>query len=176
MERTSYENFDQYGPRIISGQPRSTYSIVEATSEKWRVESSQAGSCNGTSRNLNHATCVSRDDSGVESGIRNKKPRFTNSGITEDSPDPFLFHDDDSEPSDWESRSGSMNKSLSRDGRAIMEGYTDRSDFVSLSQQESNNVEYHHSQETSCSSVGDEDKSNLLADCLLTAIKVFEYY
>ncbi|XP_057797430.1 wings apart-like protein 2 [Salvia miltiorrhiza] len=170
-------SFISYGSSHSGGHSsmeRTSYSSVEAnqvSSQKWRVESSQAGSCNETSRNLNHAH-VSIDDSGVESGTRNRKPRFTNSGITVDSPDPFVFHNDDSEPSKWESRSGSMDKSLSRDGRATVLGYTDTSDFVSVSQQESNNVEYHHSQETSCSSVGDEDKSNLLADCLLTAIKV----
>ncbi|KAL1562705.1 wings apart-like protein 2 [Salvia divinorum] len=161
MECTSHESFDQCDSRMISDQPRSTYLSVEATrasSQKWRVESSQAGSSNGTSCKLNHATHVNRADSGVESSTQNRKPRFTNYGIA----DPFLFHKDDSEPSKWESRDGSV----------VMVGHTDTSDFVSESQQESNNVEYHHSQETSCSSVGDEDKSNLLAECLLTAIKV----
>ncbi|XP_042066309.1 wings apart-like protein 2 isoform X1 [Salvia splendens] len=160
MERTSHESFDQCDPRMMSGQPRSTYSSVEATqasSQKWRAKSSQAGSSNGTSCNLNHATHVSRADSGVESCTRNRKPRFANSGIA----DPFIFHNNNSEPSKWESR----------DGSAVMIGHTDTSDFVSVSQQESNNVEYLHSQETSCSSVGDEVKSNLLAECLLTAIK-----
>lgn len=178
MEEASYESFDQCDPHMISGEPRSTYSSVESThtsSQKWRVESSQAVSRNGTSRSLKYATHVSRDDLGVESGTRNRKTRFSNSGITEDSPDPFAFYNDDSEPSRWESRSGRMNKSLSRDGRATMIGSTDTSDFVSVTLQESNNVEYRHSQETSCSSTGDEDKSNLLAECLLTAIKVFKY-
>ncbi|KAL1567356.1 wings apart-like protein 2 isoform X1 [Salvia divinorum] len=175
MERASFESFDQCDPHMISGDPRSTYSSVEATqmtSQKWRVESSQAGSRNGTSRSLNYATHVSRDDLGVESSTGNRKTRFSNSGITDDSPDPFAFHNDDSEPSKWESRSESMNKFLSRDGRATMIGSTDTSDFVSVTQQESNNVEYRHSQEISCTSIGDEDKSNLLAECLLTAIKV----
>ncbi|XP_042042055.1 wings apart-like protein 2 isoform X1 [Salvia splendens] len=175
MEGASYESFDQCDPRMISGEPRSTYSSVESShtsSLKRRVESSQAVSRSGTSRSLKYATHVSKDDSGVESGTRNRKTRFSNSGVTEDSPDPFAFHNDDSEPSRWESRSGSMNKSLSRDGRATTIGSTDTSDFVSVTQQESNNVEYRHSQETSCSSIGDDDKSNLLAECLLTAIKV----
>ncbi|KAG6423673.1 hypothetical protein SASPL_114075 [Salvia splendens] len=161
MESTSHDSFDQCDPRMISGQPRSTYSSVEATqasSQKWRVKSSQAGSSNGTSCNSNHATHVSRADSGVESSTRNRKPRFANSGIA----DPSVFHNNDSEPSKWESR----------DVSAVMIGHTDTSDFVSVSRQKSNNVEYHYSQETSCSSVGDEDKSNLLAECLLTAIKL----
>ncbi|GFZ03080.1 WAPL (Wings apart-like protein regulation of heterochromatin) protein [Actinidia rufa] len=42
---------------------------------------------------------------------------------------------------------------------------------LTLSQQESTNWENHHS-DASCSSAHDEEKSNLLADCLLTAIKV----
>ncbi|KAH6763968.1 hypothetical protein C2S51_015217 [Perilla frutescens var. frutescens] len=177
MERTSYESLNQCDPCLISGQPRSSHSSVEATQvslQKWRFDSSQAGLCSGTSCSSNNTTHVNRDDSGVEFGTRNGKLMFTNSGITEDSSDPFGFDEDDFEASKWKSLSGtrSINKYLSLDGSAAVSGYTDTSNFVPLSQQESNNVEYDHSQETSCSSAVDEDMSNLLADCLLTAIKV----
>lgn len=177
-EQTSYESFNNRDPCLISGQPGSSYSRVEATHvslQKRRVESSRAGLSSGTSCSSNNITHVSRDDSGVECGTGNGKLWFTNSGITEDSLDPFVFQEDDFELSKWELLSGSNTKS-SLDGGAAVDGYIDTSNFVPASQQESNNVEYHQSQETSCSSTVDEDKSNLLADCLLTAVKVFAYF
>lgn len=161
MERTSHKSFNQCDPCLISGQPRD--------------ESSQAELCSGTSCNSNSITHVSRDDSEMEFGIGKRQLTCTNFGFTKDSSDPFAFHEDDFEPSKWEFLSGSTNKFLSLDGRASVSGYKDGSNSVPVSQQESNNVEYHHFQETSCSSAVDEDKSNLLADCLLTAVKVLAY-
>lgn len=177
-EQTSFESFNNRDPCLISGQPGSSYSRVEATRvslQKRRVEFSRAGFSSGISCSSNNVTHVSRDDSGVECGTGNEKLRFTNSGITENSLDPFMFQEDDFELPPWELLSGSNTKS-SLDGRAVVDGYIDSSNFAPASQQESNNVEYHQSQETSCSSTVDEDKSNLLADCLLTAVKVFAYF
>lgn len=156
----------------------SPYLSVEAnrvSSQKWGVESSQARLCSGTSSTSDYVTHASRDESRVEADTGKGKLALTNSGITEYSLDPFVFDEGDSVPSKWESQYGSI-KPLSRDGRPPVVRLSDTSDYIPASHQEPNNVEYHHSQETSSSSsVVDEDKSNLLADCLLTAVKVFEY-
>ncbi|KAL0310664.1 UNVERIFIED_CONTAM: hypothetical protein Sangu_2361100 [Sesamum angustifolium] len=152
MEWNSQESSDQWDQCLSPGQQGSFRSSLEHTQVsadplllKLRVESSQAGSCSGTSWNSNTM---------VHWGS-------------------FAFDEDDFEPSKWDLLSGNGKKSLSQDSSAKVCGYKDGSHFVPLSsQQESNNIEYHHSQETSCDSVVDEDSSNLLADCLLTAVKV----
>ncbi|KAG8365477.1 hypothetical protein BUALT_Bualt18G0108800 [Buddleja alternifolia] len=129
---------------------------------KLRVESSATGSCSGTSCN-----------SEMEFGIGKRRLIGTNSGTTGDSQDPFAFHEDEGAPSKWDLLSGGVKKPFSQDSRVTVGGYKDLNDSLPVSsQQESNNLEYRHSQETSCSTAVDEDKSELLADCLLTAVKV----
>ncbi|KAI3466652.1 hypothetical protein Pfo_023315 [Paulownia fortunei] len=180
MEWTSQKSFNQCDQFLISGQPGSFKSSLEPTHVsadplflKLRVESSQAGLCSGTSWNSNSVAHISSDDLETEFDFGKRQLMCTNIEITEDNRDPFAFHEDDFEPSKWDLLSGSGKKSLSQDGRASVSGYKDGNHSVAVSsQQESNNIEYRHSQETSCSSAVDEDKSNLLADCLLTAVKV----
>ncbi|GFP97390.1 hypothetical protein PHJA_001883100 [Phtheirospermum japonicum] len=143
MELTSQESFAQYDLGIKpSAGP--TEGSADALLLKLRAESSQSGLCSGTSRN------------------------------SKNSEDPFAFGDDGFEPSKWDFLSGSSNKSLSQDSRAAGSQYRYENQSVPLSsQQESNDVEYRHTQgAASCSSAVDGDKLNLLADCLLTAVKV----
>ncbi|KAK6154710.1 hypothetical protein DH2020_008958 [Rehmannia glutinosa] len=159
LELTSQESFNQYDHCKSSVEP--TELFADPLLLKLRVESSQAGLCSGTSRNSDSVAHISSNNSETEFGIG------------KDSQDPFAFHDDEFEPSKWDLLSGSANKSSSQDSRATVSGYRNGSHSVPvLSQQESNNMEYRHSQEASCSSAVDEDTSNLLADCLLTAVKV----
>ncbi|KAL0407351.1 UNVERIFIED_CONTAM: hypothetical protein Slati_4049000 [Sesamum latifolium] len=179
MEWTSQESSDQWDQCLSLGQQGSFRSSLEPTQVstdplllKLRVESSQAGSCSGTSWNSNSMALINNGYSEMEFGT-GKRPVICTDTKMKDSGDPFAFDEDDFEPSKWDLLSGNGKKSLSQDSSAKVFGYKDGSHCVPLSsQQESNNMEYHHSQETSCSSAVDEDSSNLLADCLLTAVKV----
>lgn len=169
---------------LISGQPGSSGSSLDPTRVsadplflKLRVESSQAGLCSGTSRNLKNVVHIRSDDSETEFGIEKRQHIPINTGITADSSDPFAFQEDDFEPSKWDLLSGSGKKSLSQDSKGTVSGYENGNHALLIaSQQESSNKESCHSQATSCSSAVDEDKSNLLADCLLTAVKVVAYF
>ncbi|KAK4493160.1 hypothetical protein RD792_017985 [Penstemon davidsonii] len=139
---------------------------------KMRVESSAAGSCSGASRNSDYVIHISSDNSELDFS-KERQPISTNIEVTEYSQDPFAFDEDDFEPSKWELLSGIVKKSPSQDNRATLNEYKyDNHPVLGLSQQESSNLENHHSQEASCSSNVDEEKSNLLADSLLTAVKV----
>ncbi|GER48173.1 WAPL (Wings apart-like protein regulation ofheterochromatin) protein [Striga asiatica] len=150
---TSQESFTQLDGIRSSAGP--TQSSAEALLLKLRAESSQAGMCSGTSRESDKMVRTSG-----------------NSGM--DGQDPFMFDEDDCEPSKWDVMSGSSNKPLSQDSRHIGNRFgLENHPVLVASQQESNDVVgYRHSEEASCSSAADEDKSNLLADCLLTAVKV----
>ncbi|XP_011086103.1 uncharacterized protein LOC105167921 [Sesamum indicum] len=180
MEWTSHESSDQWDQCLSPGQQGSFRSSLEPTQVsadplllKLRVESSQAGSCSGTSWNSNSMVNINNDYSEMDFSTGKRPVICTDTKMKEDSGDPFAFDEDDFEPSKWDLLSGNGKKSLSQDSSAKVCGYKDGNHYVPLSsQQESNNIEYHHSQETSCSSAVDEDSSNLLADCLLTAVKV----
>ncbi|PIN07643.1 hypothetical protein CDL12_19788 [Handroanthus impetiginosus] len=163
MEWSSQKSFNQCDQCLISGQPGS----LSADSQllKLRVESSQAGSCSGTSWNINNY------GSEMEFGVGKRQLTSTKVGSTEDTGDPFAFDDDDFEPSKWDLLSGSVKKPLSQDSRATVSGYKDASHSIPVSSQQESNNTYRHSQETSCSSAVGEDVSSLLADCLLTAVK-----
>ncbi|KAL3624910.1 hypothetical protein CASFOL_031578 [Castilleja foliolosa] len=143
MELTSQESFAQCDLGI-KPSVGPTQGSVDELLLKLRAESSHSGLCSGASRNSDH------------------------------SEDPFVFGDDEFEPSKWDLLPGSSNTSLSQDSGAAGSQYRYESQSVPLSsQQESNDVECRHTQGTaSCSSAVDEDKPNLLADCLLTAVKV----
>ncbi|KAL6544792.1 hypothetical protein OROMI_023654 [Orobanche minor] len=156
MELTSQESFTQKDQRqIIKPRVGPAQVSADALLLRLKVESSQEGFCSGTSRSSDIVAPITiSDDSEM---------------------DPFAFDEADIEPSKWDVLSGSSTKSLSHDSsRAGGSRYVYENHSVLLSsQQESNDVDYHsYSQEASCSSVVDEDKSNLLADCLLTAVKV----
>ncbi|CAA0837163.1 WAPL (Wings apart-like protein regulation of heterochromatin) protein [Striga hermonthica] len=150
---TSQESFTQLDGIRSSAGP--TQCSADALLLKLRAESSKSGMCGGTSRESDRMVRTSG-----------------NSGI--DGQDPFMFDEDDCEPSKWDVMSGSSNKPLSQGNRQSGSRFGFESHPVLVaSQQESNDVGYRHSQEASCSSaVDDDNKSNLLADCLLTAVKV----
>ncbi|KAK4421246.1 hypothetical protein Salat_2075100 [Sesamum alatum] len=144
MEWTSHESSDQWEQCLSPGQQGSLRSSLEPNQMsadplllKLRVESSQAGSCSGTSWNSNMAH-ISNDYSEMEFGTGKRPLLCTNTKMKEDTGDPFAFDEDDFEPSKWDLLSGNGKKSLSQDSSAKI----------------------------------DEDSSNLLADCLLTAVKV----
>ncbi|XP_075502989.1 wings apart-like protein 2 isoform X1 [Primulina tabacum] len=183
MEWTvSQKSFNASQPNqfLISGQPESFKSYLEPTQVssdplllKMRVESSNAGSCSGSFGNSNTVPSVRCFDSEMEFGGGKTQLMGTNIGAMNDSQDPFAFDDDDFEPSKWDLLSGRLIKPHSQESRPTMRPFKDgsRSLLVS-SQQESSNTENRHNQKASCSSAVYEEQSILLADCLLTAVKV----
>ncbi|KAL8045869.1 hypothetical protein ABFS82_08G144000 [Erythranthe guttata] len=141
---------------------------------KQRVESSQAGLCSGTSWNSNNAThIISSDDSDTEFGGAKRQLMCANTGVMEyGGGDPFAFDEDDFEPSKWELLSVNGKKPLSQDSRGYNKYDKNPSPTPPVSSQQESNNDCFRSQEASCSLSVDEDKSNLLSDCLLTAVKV----
>ncbi|KAH6790562.1 WAPL apart-like protein regulation of protein [Perilla frutescens var. frutescens] len=141
---------------------------------KMRVESSSAVSCSGTSGNSVSVVLISSNSSESDVGFSKKLLTNTNLGV-EDSQDPFAFDEDHFEPSKWDllSGTGRMQRSLAQDNWGIArENENFHHSALMFSQQESRNMEIPHSEDASCSSAGDEEMSNLLGDCLLTAVKV----
>lgn len=89
--------------------------------------------------------------------------------------DPFAFDDGVGElMSKWDLMSGKKNSSQSQKSSSVFEeDEYGCKDIVLLSQQESSNTERHDSPpQASCSHVIDDEKLNLLADCLLASVKV----
>lgn len=89
--------------------------------------------------------------------------------------DPFAFDDGVGElMSKWDLMSGKKNSSQSEKSSSVFEeDEYGCKDIVLLSQQESSNMERHDSPpQASCSHVIDDEKLNLLADCLLASVKV----
>ncbi|XP_011012786.1 PREDICTED: uncharacterized protein LOC105116963 isoform X2 [Populus euphratica] len=104
------------------------------------------------------------------------------SDLLDDSQDPYAFDEDDFQPSKWDLLSGKRKISRTRNGRVTPREVENGCQYKLTSQEESSNGgnglhkssnrEHHHSQKSSYCNVPDEEHSNLLADCLLTAIKV----
>ncbi|KAL2473267.1 WAPL (Wings apart-like protein regulation of heterochromatin) protein [Forsythia ovata] len=185
MEWTSSEkSFSAYQDDrcISSDQPgcsKSSLEITNIASDPWllkmRIESSTSGSCSGTSGNSINGVSLRNNGSELKFGIGkiNKVSEGANFGFMEDSQDPFAFHDDEFEPSKWDLLSGKRKKSRTENSGATVSEHEDRChSLLKSSQQETRNLENHCSQEASCSSTADENKSDLLAYCLLTAVKV----
>ncbi|KAK4770006.1 hypothetical protein SAY87_030538 [Trapa incisa] len=102
--------------------------------------------------------------------------------LSEDTQDPFAFDEYEFEPSKWETLSGKKRSSRSKSRRLAVGEAKDMGQFKKMtnkvsdsfecSLQESDTSRSHLSQEASCSGVTSEESSSLLADCLLTAVKV----
>ncbi|KAI3800380.1 hypothetical protein L1987_28470 [Smallanthus sonchifolius] len=91
------------------------------------------------------------------------------------SEDPFAFDEEEDEPTKWDVLSGKNNLSQSQKISSAVEedgGQESELDLTMLSQQDSTDVEPHGSPQASCSHVNDDEKFDLLADCLLAAVKV----
>ncbi|KAL6991034.1 hypothetical protein U1Q18_009157 [Sarracenia purpurea var. burkii] len=157
-----------------SSSETTTTCAADTCRMKMRVKSSTSGSCSGTSRSSYNEKPVSNNGSRMNFGIgkRWKVAEDTNGEIPEDTQDPFAFDEDEFEPSKWDLLSGTQRGPGIQNSRAAQrENEEGRQSQPMLSQQESSNRENNHL-DVSCSSALDEEKSNLLADCLLTAVKV----
>ncbi|CAA0812624.1 WAPL (Wings apart-like protein regulation of heterochromatin) protein [Striga hermonthica] len=138
---TSQESFTQLD--VIRSSAGPTQCSADALLLKLRAESSKSGMCGGTSRESDRMVRTSG-----YSGM--------------DGQDPFMFDEDDCEPSKWDVMSGSSNKPLSQGKRQSGSRFGFESHPVLVaSQQESNDVGYRHSQEASCSSAVDADNKSL---------------
>ncbi|XP_061983777.1 wings apart-like protein 1 isoform X3 [Populus nigra] len=104
------------------------------------------------------------------------------SDLLDDSQDPYAFDEDDFQPSKWDLLSGKRKISRTHNGRVTPREVENGCQYKLMSQEESSNGgnglhkssnrEHRHSQKSSYCNVPDEEHSSLLADCLLTAIKV----
>lgn len=149
-------------------------SSCDLLSVKMSARSSTAGSGSGTS--CSGSVIILSSDT-AETELGSTHIISTDSGAMENSQDPFAFDEDDCEPSKWDLLSGRGKKSASQNSRATNNGCQNGNHSVlPLSQQESTNLETHHSHETSCSTIVDDEKSGLLGDCLLTAVKVVYFH
>ncbi|KAJ6725037.1 hypothetical protein OIU85_022900 [Salix viminalis] len=102
------------------------------------------------------------------------------SDMLDDSQDPYAFDEDDFQPTKWDVLSGKRKISRTRNGSRVTPREVENGCQYKLTSQEessnglhkSSNTEHHHSLKSSYCNVPDEEHSSLLADCLLTAIKV----
>ncbi|KAF8413908.1 hypothetical protein HHK36_001904 [Tetracentron sinense] len=141
-------------------------------SVKMRDNSSTSAPCNGISRSSNGGIA---NTSGLKINP-SRNPTVTEDvmhGLLEDSQDPFAFDEDDFKPSTWDLLSRTQKVSRTQKSRVSVRELEDgcQPQLIS-SQQESSNGKIHESCEISCSSAIEEENSNLLTDCLLTAVKV----
>lgn len=158
----------------ISGSETTSTSMNDTCSLKMRVTSSMSGSCNGTSKRSSSGIFVTDNGSSKNFGC-GKRPNDTEDAKLEllENRDPFAFDEDDFEPSKWDLLSGKEKTSQTRKSRVPYRELEDGCQSQRLmSQQESSNGENNFSQELSCPVAADEEGSSLLADCLLTAVKV----
>ncbi|CAK7350627.1 unnamed protein product [Dovyalis caffra] len=153
-----------------------------------RVRPSMSSSCSETLRS--HDSNGSRTKVGLV-----EKPNCTKDArreLLDDSQDPYAFDEDDFQPSKWDLLSGKRKISRTRIGRVGSREVENGCQYNLMNQEESSNGEnclqkssnsehclqkssnrgQYHSQKSSYCSVLDEEHSSLLADCLLTAIKV----
>lgn len=155
-----------------SSKPNSTSTVVDPWL-KMRIDSSTSGSCSGTSQHTDSRTTLSNRGSG-KFAISNdyKSLDDTKYGLDDDSQDPFAFDEDDFEPSKWDLLSGRNKVSRPQNTRAGISDQKNGCQPLLLMGQEDVDKEHNHSSEASFSSILDEEKSNILADCLLSAVKV----
>ncbi|KAJ6738137.1 hypothetical protein OIU74_003148 [Salix koriyanagi] len=165
--------------RLSASSSETTTPSIENTCQlKMRIHPSMSSSCSETLRSSE--SNGSRTIFGlVEKSNCRKDAR---SELLDGSQDPYAFDEDDFQLSKWDLLSGKQKISRTRNSRInsieVENGYQ----FKLSSQEESSNgenwlqkssnTEHYHSQKSSHCSVPDEEHSSLLADCLLTAIKV----
>lgn len=152
---------------------------------KIRANSSMSSSCSETLRSSNSGTPVTSNGLRTKFSLveRHNGKKDAMYEPIEDSQDPYAFDEGDFQPSKWDLLFGKQKKSRTRNGRLASRELHDERQYQPISQEESRNAEncqqklsngeHHHSRKRSCSDTGDEEVLSLLADCLLTAVKVF---
>ncbi|KAJ6364167.1 hypothetical protein OIU76_029163 [Salix suchowensis] len=165
--------------RLSASSSETTTPFIENTCQlKMRIHPSMSSSCSETLRSSE--SNGSRTIFGlVEKPNCRKDAR---SELLDSSQDPYAFDEDDFQLSKWDLLSGKQKISRTRNSRINSREVENGYQFKLSSQEESSNgenwlqkssdTEHYHSQKSSHCSVPDEEHSSLLADCLLTAIKV----
>ncbi|XP_010245302.1 PREDICTED: uncharacterized protein LOC104588878 [Nelumbo nucifera] len=160
----------------ISNSETTTASPADVCSIKKFDSSSASGSYDKISRALNGGFSVNSNRSKMNIGLSKRATNTTedmNYGSNKDCQDPFAFDEDELKPSKWELLS--MRKKASRVPKskmAVREIEDGCEPLIVSSQHGSNNGENHHDCDISFSSSVREKNSNLLEDCLLSAVKV----
>lgn len=192
MERTSPEKCFNISQRsrwlstarsgcTASSSETATTSMADACLLKMRVNSSTSGSCNEISRSSNIGTPVNSNGSQRSFGFGKSFniSDDTKFELLEDSQDPFAFDEDDFKPSKWDMLSGKQKVPQTKKCRVTYRGLEDGClSQLMMTQQESSNRESNELHEISCpaeiscSDAINNENSNLLADCLLNAVKV----
>ncbi|KAJ4975736.1 hypothetical protein NE237_000842 [Protea cynaroides] len=152
----------------------SSFEATTACSIKKGENFSTSGSLIGGLRNSNGRIVGNADGTKMNAGL-SKKPNVTEDiryGSLEDSQDPFAFDEDECEPSKWDLLSTRKNVSPTRKSRLARELEKGCEPQLRTSHHESSNSENHYNCEASCSSSAEKKNSELLDDCLLTAVKV----
>nr|XP_027111754.1 uncharacterized protein LOC113730948 [Coffea arabica] len=139
---------------------------------KMRIDSSMSGQCSGTSGDFTNGTISKGFGVSFGRGNDHKVSNATKFEPMEDSQDPFAFDEDDFEPSKWDLLSGREKVSQVHNSRAKPYQPENESQSLLLLGQEDSHLDNQHSSEVSCSSGVTDEKSNLLADCLLSSVKV----
>ncbi|KAL9355517.1 hypothetical protein Peur_053487 [Populus x canadensis] len=175
--------------RLSASSSETTTPFIGNTCQlKMRIHPSMSSSCSETLRS--YESNGSRTIFGlVEKPNCRKDAR---SELLDDSQDPYAFDEDDFQPSKWDLLSGKQKISRTHNGRVnsreVENGYryklpsqeelSNGDNWLQKSSngenclQKSSNGEQYRSHKSSHCSVPDEEHSSLLADCLLTAIKV----
>lgn len=150
-------------------------SLANTSFFKMRQRSSTSGSSSVTSRSIDTgATTLNIPPVG-----KINHPDFSEGcelTLSEDQ-DPFAFDEGDFEPSKWELLSQKEKKSRAKKGvvkfRDLENGCKSQ---AMTNEKESIGGESHHLNEISCLTPFNEEGFSLVADCLLTSIKVYLYY
>ncbi|KAJ9136189.1 hypothetical protein P3X46_033291 [Hevea brasiliensis] len=175
----SQNSISQFSFSASSFETTSTF-MNDACQLRMRVHSSTSSSCSGTLRRSNSRIPVNDNGLRTKFGLpeRTNCTKSTKCELFENSQDPFAFDEDEFQPSKWDLLSGKKKKSQSRNCSVISKELEDGCQYQLMSQesingenyqQKSRHVENHCSQENIFS---EEEHSSLLADCLLTAVKV----
>ncbi|KAI3680683.1 hypothetical protein L6452_35456 [Arctium lappa] len=180
IENCSMDRIPSQKTSSISQKSRNL-SHKQTGSSKTKAKSSTSKSSSSTSSGLRNG---GNHGSWIKLGKKSERTKCTTFDFEDSqdpfgSEDPFAFGEDENKLSKWDLLSGKKNVSQSQKSSSAVEEddeYRSQSLMV-LSQQESSNVERHDSPQVSCSLADDDDddddeKFSLLADCLLTAVKV----
>ncbi|CAH9113791.1 unnamed protein product [Cuscuta europaea] len=151
-------------------------SSKSTSSDSWwsktRIDSSKSGSCHGSSRHISKNKIENAND--IDHNMKGSNGTKA-VHVTDDTQDPFAFDSDDLGPSKWDLLSRKQKVSRPPNGKAKVRGNKSRNHSTPmLSNQESCNDNHNKSISSgaSCSSAVDEEMSNLLADCLLSSVRV----
>ncbi|XP_021597777.1 wings apart-like protein 2 isoform X2 [Manihot esculenta] len=182
----SQKSISQFSFSASSSESSSTF-MNDACQLRMRVHSSTSSSCSGNGtlrRSTNSGTPTTSNELRTRFGLpeRTNCTKITKCELLEDDQDPYAFDEDEFQLTKWDLLSGRKKKSRPRNRRAISKDIEDeyQCQLTALEessnganyQQKSRQLEHHPSQENSHVSAAEKEYSTLLADCLLTAVKV----